>query len=130
VDPGVSPEKLNYFLKIKYILLTNEHKKQSRMANVIGFEINATPFIMKMNEIATTRYGNINLRINAIKELYTMMLSPDGRLLLTRDDNFRAVAKERTTEMMNNPLVEPYIQFMALSRLLLTVIENITIGKN
>ncbi len=100
------------------------------MANVIGFEINATPFIMKMNEIATTRYGNINLRINAIKELYTMMLSPDGRLLLTRDDNFRAVAKERTTEMMNNPLVEPYIQFMALSRLLLTVIENITIGKN
>ena len=100
------------------------------MANVIGFEINATPFIMKMNEIANTRYGDIGLRINAIKELYTMMLSPDGRLLLTRDDNFRAVAKERTTEMMNNPLVEPYIQFMAMSRLLLTVIENITIGKN
>ena len=100
------------------------------MANVIGFEINATPFIMKMNEISTTRYGDIGLRTNAIKELYTMLLSPDGRLLLTRSDYFRAVTKERTTEMMNNPLVEPYIQFMALSRLLLTVIENITIGKN
>jgi len=109
------------------ILLTNEKKHKRNMAHMNEFD---RTILNKLNEITNTRYGDIGLRTNAIKELYTMLLSPDGRVLLTRSDHFRAITKEKTTEMMNNPLSEPYIQFMALSRLLLTVIENITIGKN
>jgi len=95
------------------------------MANGSVFELT---ILNKMNTMYN-KNNTIQMRIDIVKEVWQLLLTDEGKGYLTRNDNFRNVAKMKVLECMSGPIAENEMQFMAISRLLLTVIANINLGK-
>ncbi len=72
----------------------------------------------------------VDVKVEILKQLYAMLMTPDGRAVLTTNDAFRSIADKKVNDFMNTPSVETKTQFLAMSRAVLMVIANIELGKN
>ena len=82
----------------------------------------------KMNTLNNLN-NTIEMKYAIIKEVWSMLLTDEGKRYLTRNDNLRNVTKCKVLELMGQPSARNKVQFMSQSRYLLTVIENINLGK-
>ena len=82
----------------------------------------------KINESCVLQPFDVKVEI--LKQLYIMLLTPDGRAMLTANDAFRSIVDKKVNALINTPSAETKTQFLAMSRAVLMVIANIELGKN
>ena len=58
-----------------------------------------------------------------------MLLKPHGKEFLESNDKLRLVIERKIHEHIEDPEVQLNIQFLAISRAVLTIITNIDLGK-
>ena len=66
----------------------------------------------------------IERRLPLIKQLFSMLLTSDGRLLIKNNTRFRNVVMGKIYEFEAHPMVCNDIQFLGISGHLMTVIEE------
>lgn len=72
---------------------------------------------------------NLDIKRENVKQLYAMLLKPQGKEYLESNDKFRFIVERKIREHMECPEVQSKIQFLAISRAVLTIITNIDLGK-
>jgi hypothetical protein len=82
----------------------------------------------KMDSVPN-KNNTVQMKLNIVKEMYSILLSQEGRDYLTQVDNFRTILERKVIEFMDDDVAENDLQFMSQSRLLLTVVANINLGK-
>ena len=73
---------------------------------------------------------NLEIKRENVKQLYAMLLKPHGKEFLESNDKLRLVIERKIQEHIEEPDVQLNIQFLAISRAVLTIITNINLGKN
>ena len=73
---------------------------------------------------------NLDIKRENVKQLYAMLLKPHGKEFLEQNDKLRLVIERKIHEHIEDPEVQLNIQFLAISRAVLTIITNIDLGKN
>ena len=73
---------------------------------------------------------NLDIKRENVKQLYAMLLKPHGKEFLEQNDKLRLVIEHKIQEHVEEPDVQLNIQFLAISRAVLTIITNIDLGKN
>jgi len=73
---------------------------------------------------------NLDIKRENVKQLYAMLLTKQGKEFLETKDKLRFTIERKIREHMECPEFQSNIQFLAISRAVLTVIENINLGKN
>ena len=73
---------------------------------------------------------NLDIKRENVKQLYAMLLKPQGKEFLELKDKLRFMIERKIHETMAYPDVQSNVQFLAISRAVLTVIENINLEKN
>lgn len=93
---------------------------------------NANPFertiLNKMNTMFN-KNNTIQMKYSIVKEVWQLLLTDEGKGYLTRNDNFRNVAKNKVLEFMHGPNAENEVQLQGISQTLLIVIANINLAK-
>ena len=82
----------------------------------------------KINEIDNKNNQIPQRWVAIIKQLYTMLLSAEGRELIATNERFRNVFIGKMAEFSAHPATHNDIQFAGMSRNLKTVIDNIQRG--
>ena len=95
------------------------------MANASPFERALLDKLNTLNNLNNT----VQMKYAIIKEAWSILLTEEGKGYLTRNDNMRNVTKCKVLEFMGQPSAENEVQLQAVSRAVLTVIENINLGK-
>ena len=72
---------------------------------------------------------NLDIKRENVKQLYAMLLKQQGKEYLESNDKFRFIVERKIREHMESPEVQSKIQFLAISRAVLTIITNIDLGK-
>ena len=72
---------------------------------------------------------NLEIKRENVKQLYAMLLKPHGKEFLESNDKLRLVIERKIHEHIEDPEVQLNIQFLAISRAVLTIITNIDLGK-
>ena len=72
---------------------------------------------------------NLEIKRENVKQLYAMLLKPHGKEFLEQNDKLRLVIERKIHEHIEDPEVQSNIQFLAISRAVLTIITNIDLGK-
>ena len=72
---------------------------------------------------------NLEIKRENVKQLYAMLLKPHGKEFLESNDKLRLVIERKIQEHVEEPEVQSNIQFLAISRAVLTIITNIDLGK-
>ena len=72
---------------------------------------------------------NLEIKRENVKQLYAMLLKPHGKEFLESNDKLRLVIERKIQEHVEDPEVQSNIQFLAISRAVLTIITNIDLGK-
>ena len=83
----------------------------------------------KMDSVPN-KNNTVQMKLNIVKEMYSILLSQEGRDYLMQVDRFRTILERKVIEFMDDDVAENDLQFMSQSRLLLTVVANINFGKN
>ena len=83
----------------------------------------------KMDSVPN-KNNTVQMKLNIVKDMYSILLSQEGRDYLTQVDRFRTILERKVIEFMDDDVAENDLQFMSQSRLLLTVVANINFGKN
>ena len=99
--------------------------KQSKAKQMDEFK---AILLNKINESCVLQ--PVEIKVEILKQLYAMLMTPDGRAVLTTNDTFRSITEKKVNELINTPTVETKTQFLAMSRAVLMVIANIELGKN
>ena len=99
--------------------------KQSKAKQMDEFK---AILLNKINESCVLQ--PVEIKVEILKQLYAMLMTPDGRAVLTTNDTFRSITEKKFKELINTPTVETKTQFLAMSRAVLMVIANIELGKN
>jgi hypothetical protein len=73
---------------------------------------------------------NLDIKRENVKQLYAMFLKSQGKEYLESNDKFRFIVELKIREHIEDPEVQLNIQFLAISRAVLTIITNINLGKN
>ena len=85
--------------------------------------------LAKINEIGDFALI-IEVRLNSAKQVFSMLMTPEGKALLTRSDNFRTIFNGKVNDWINDARFETKTQFLAMARSILIVTANIELGKN
>lgn len=93
---------------------------------------NWSPFgriIQDKIDTINNKNNTIQMKLAIIKEMWQLILTDEGKDFITIKDDFRKVVERRVLEFMDHPEAENEVQLQSISRSLLTVIENINLGK-
>ena len=85
--------------------------------------------IRNMINSIPNKNNTVQMKLNILKEVFAVLLSPDGREYLTREDRFRTILERKVIEFMEDVVAQNDLQFMSQSRAVLTVLANINLGK-
>jgi hypothetical protein len=92
------------------------------MANALQPFINS--FQNKMNEMGNLNNQAIEIRLAILKQAFSMLLTPEGRLFIARNMRFRNVLIGKIYEFEAHPLASNDIQFLGISQILKDVIAE------
>ena len=83
-----------------------------------------TSFQNKMNEMGNLNNQAIEKRLAIVKQAFSMLLTPEGRLFIARNIRFRNVLIGKIYELEGHPLANNDIQFLGISENLKAVIAE------
>ena len=83
-----------------------------------------TSFHNKMNEMGNLNNQAIERRLAILKQAFSMLLTPDGRLCIARNMRFRNVLIGKIYEFEEHPMANNDIQFLGISQNLKDVIAE------
>ncbi len=83
-----------------------------------------TSFQNKMNEMGNLNNQAIEIRLAIVKQAFSMLLTPEGRLIIARNMRFRNVLIGKIYEFEAHPLASNDIQFLGISQNLKDVIAE------
>jgi hypothetical protein len=93
---------------------------------------NWSPFgriIQDKIDTINNKNNTLQMKLAIIKEMWQLILTDEGKDYITLKDDFRKVVERKVLECMDHPGAENEVQLQSISRSLLTVIENINLGK-
>ena len=93
---------------------------------------NRSPFgrlIQNKIDAIANKNNTLQMKLAIVKEMWQVILTDEGKDFITLKDDFREAVGRKVLEFMDHPGAENEVQLQALSRSLLTVIENINLGK-
>ncbi len=93
---------------------------------------NRSPFgriIQDKIDTINNKNNTLQMKLAIIKEMWQLILTDEGKDYITIKDDFRQVVERKALEFMDHPGAENELQLQSISRSLLTVIENINLGK-
>ena len=93
---------------------------------------NRSPFgriIQDKIDTIKNKNNTIQMKLAIIKEMWQLILTDEGKDFITLKDDFREAVGRKVLEFMDHPASVNELQLQSISQSLLTVIENINLGK-
>ena len=107
-------------------------KDKNTKRNKINKMENRSPFgriIQDKIDTIKNKNNTIQMKLAIIKEMWQLILTDEGKDFITLKDDFREAVGRKVLEFMDHPAAVNELQLQSISQSLLTVIENINLGK-